>query len=102
MSTETVGTIGDGEPKMSTSTFTQLLNFDGAVLLLKVCFTSTEAVRTIGDGEPRTSTWAFTQLLSSNPPPECPAGLLVLSHLTLCPYHAGYATIVFSWSLKIK
>ena len=64
-STETIRTNRDGESRKSTSTFTQLLNSDGAVLL-KVCFMSTETIRANRDEEPRTSTSAFTQLLSFN------------------------------------
>ena len=58
---ETVRTIRDGETRMSTSTFTQLL----ARSLLQCCFTSSETVRTTRDGEPRMSTWTFTQLMLS-------------------------------------
>ena len=57
--TETIlSTIRDGEPRVATWTFTQLLMF------VQCRFTSTETMRTIRDGEPRTSTSSFTQLLS--------------------------------------
>ena len=56
-STETIRTIRIGEPRTSTSTFTQLLISD-----CQCSFTSTETIR---DGEPRTATSTFTQLLSS-------------------------------------
>ena len=65
MSTETAGTISDGEP---TSTFTQLLNSD-MIVQVQCCFTSTETIRaitSIRDGEPRKATSTFTQLLNSD------------------------------------
>ena len=46
-STETVRTIGNGESRTATSTFTQLLNSERSVV--QCCFTSTETVRTIRD-----------------------------------------------------
>ena len=58
---EAVRTIRDGEPRTSTSTFTQLLTRS----LLQCCFTSSETVRTVRDGEPRTSTSTVTQLILS-------------------------------------
>ena len=61
-STETVWTTGDGEPRMSTSSFTWVLSSD----YLKKRWTSTETVWTTGDGEPRTSTSSFTWVLSSD------------------------------------
>ena len=63
-SIETVRTIRDREPRMATSTFTQLLS---SVVRVQCCFTSTETVRTVSvrDREPRTATTTFTQLLSS-------------------------------------
>ena len=54
-STETVRTIRDGEPRTSTSTFTQLLN-SLVDVQVQCCFTSAETVRTIRDGKPRTAT----------------------------------------------
>ena len=57
------GTIRDGEPRASTSTFTQLLRSRSS--LVQCCFTSTETVRNIKDGELRTSTSTFPQLLRS-------------------------------------
>ena len=65
-STETIRIIRDGEPRTSTSTFTQLLNSPPTMVQVQCCFTPTETVRAIMDGEPRTSTSTFTQLLSSN------------------------------------
>ena len=66
MSTETVQAIRDGEPRTSTSTFTQLLS-SVYQLLVQYCFMSTETVQAIRDGEPRTATSTFTQLLNSDP-----------------------------------
>ena len=63
MSTETVQTVRDGEPRTSTSTFTHLQSSDPqwfSVALL------VQSVRTIGDEEPRTATSTSTQLLSSD------------------------------------
>ena len=61
-------TIRDGEPRTTTSTFTQLLTSDQ--WLVQCCFTSTEAVSIIrdgggggGGGEPRTANSNFTQPL---------------------------------------
>ena len=51
-------TIGDGEPRTPTSTFTEVLN------VFKCCFTSTETISAIRHGEPRTATSTFTQLLT--------------------------------------
>ena len=61
-STEVIRLIRDGELRMATMTFTQLLNS-----VLQCCFTSTETVRIIRDGEPRTATSTFTQFLSCPP-----------------------------------
>ena len=47
-STETIGTIRDGKPRTSTSTFTQLLSSD--TMSLQCCCTSTETIRLIRDG----------------------------------------------------
>ena len=65
-STETVRTVRDGEPRTSTSTFTQLLSTGAILVQVQSRFTSTETVRTIRDREPRTATSSFTQLLSSD------------------------------------
>ena len=66
MSTETVRTIRDGEPRTSASFFTQLpsSNICGC-FAVSWYFLSTEAIKLIRDGEPRTSTSTFTQLMSS-------------------------------------
>ena len=52
MSTETIKTIRDGEPRTAVSTFTQLLSSE--ILTFKLngfyFFTSTETIRTIRDG----------------------------------------------------
>ena len=58
-STDTIGTIRDGEPRTATSTFTQFLSS----VIVQRCFTSTETTRTVKDGEPRTATSTFTQFL---------------------------------------
>ena len=42
--------IRDGEPRTSTSTFTQLLSSALGLLLLKCCFTSTETVGLLRTG----------------------------------------------------
>ena len=60
-------TIRDGEPRTTTSTFTQLLSSDQ--WLVQCCFTSKEAVSTIrdgggGGGESRTANSTFTQPLN--------------------------------------
>ena len=60
-STETIKLIRDGEPRTSTSTYTQLPSSD-----VQCCFTSTKNIKLIRDGEPRTSTSTFTQLLTSD------------------------------------
>ena len=66
--TETIRTIGGwgggGEPRTSTSNFTQLLSSD-SFTFVQCCFTSTETIRTIRDGEPRTASSTFTQLQTS-------------------------------------
>ena len=62
--TETIRTIRDGEPRTSTSNFTQLLSSD-SFTLVQCSFTSTKTIRTIRDGEPRAASSTFTQLLSS-------------------------------------
>ena len=58
MSTETLRTVRDGEPRKATSTFTQLLS------LVQCCFMSTETTKTVRDGDSRKATSTFTQLLS--------------------------------------
>ena len=64
-STETIRSIRGGEPRTTTSTFTQLLTSDA--MFVQCCFTSTETtLRSIRGGEPRTSTSTFTQLLTSD------------------------------------
>ena len=61
-------TIGDGEPRTATSTFTQLLSSDTCcVFEFSVALTPTETIRTIRDGKPRTATSTFTQFLGSVP-----------------------------------
>ena len=55
-------TVRDGEPRMSTSTFTQLLSSE---VPLHCCVTSTGTTRTVRDRKPRMSTSSFTQLLCS-------------------------------------
>ena len=54
MSTETIRTFRDREPRMATWTFTQRVQ-------VQCCFMSTETIRTIKDEDPRTATWTFTQ-----------------------------------------
>ena len=61
--TLTLRTIKNREPKMATSTFTQLLSY--VWMPVQCCFTSTETTGTVRDREPRTATLSFTQLLSS-------------------------------------
>ena len=86
-SPETVRTIiSDGEPRTSTSSFTQLLLPPPWTLssksshtrtapelcprpFFKCCFTPTETIRNFRDWEPRTSTSYFTQPLGSDPHP---------------------------------
>ena len=60
------GTIRDGDPRTSTSTFTPHLSSDRLALLLHCCFSSTDTVGTVRDGEPRTATSTFTPHLSSD------------------------------------
>ena len=60
MSTETIRTIKDEDPRTATWTFTQRVQ-------VQCCFMSTETIRTIKDREPRTATSTFTQVLSSEP-----------------------------------
>ena len=56
----------DREPRVATSTFTQLLNSERErEREFQCCFTSIETIRTIVDREPRVATSTFTQLLSS-------------------------------------
>ena len=44
-STETIRTIRDGEPRVATSTFTQLLNSNQSLVQVQCGFTSTETIR---------------------------------------------------------
>ena len=64
-STETVRTIRDGEPRTTTSTFTQFLGSENSQFIVPCCFTSTETVRAIWDREPRTSTSTTTPELKA-------------------------------------
>ena len=62
-STETIRTVRDWKPRTATSTFTQLLNSVGKLLLLLQMLLYVH--RDHKDGEPMTAISAFTQLLSS-------------------------------------
>ena len=59
--------IRDGEPRRSTSAFTQPRS-SGCAVQVQCWFTSTETVSTVRDAEPRTPTSFFSQLLSSHHP----------------------------------
>ena len=58
---------GNGQTRMATSTFIQLLSSETLTssYFFKCCFMSTETIRTIRDGKTRAATSPFTQLLSS-------------------------------------
>ena len=65
--TETIRSVKDREPRMATSTLTQLLSSE-IFVQVQCCFKSTETIRAIMDGEPRTATATstFAQLLTSD------------------------------------
>ena len=54
-----VGIIRDGEPRTSTSSFTQLVSAAAFQVQGHCSFTSTETVGIMRDGEPRTATSTF-------------------------------------------
>ena len=62
-STETVRPIRNGEPRMATSTFTQLLRSEANTNSFQFSFQSAATTRLIRDEEPRTATSTLTQLL---------------------------------------